>query len=74
MNKKLLIPIVVWTAMTVCLYGAIFAEVSINTKIASGIAFATLYAIILLLPYIVDKQKGSKETLRHYLMSFVEHE
>ena len=74
MKKKVIIPITIWTSMTVCLYGAIFAEVSINTKIASGIAFSTLYTLLLLLPYFEDRRKGSKETLHHYLMSFVEHE
>lgn len=74
MKKKVIIPITFWATMIVSLYGATFAEVSINTKIASGIAFATLYTLLLLLPYFEDRRKGSKETLHHYLMSFLEHE
>ncbi len=71
MKNKILVPIAVWTAMTVCLYGATFAEVSINTKIASVIAFAMLYAFMILLPYLVAKRNGSEKSLCGYLKSLI---
>lgn len=69
MKKKIIIPIAVWFAMAGCLYGATFAEVSTSAKMACGIAFAMLYAFMILLPYLVDKRNGSEESLCGYLKS-----
>ena len=71
MKKKVISLIAVWAALSVCLYGAKFAEASTNVKIACGIAFAMVYCGMILMPYFAAKRKGCKESLGGYLMSFL---
>jgi hypothetical protein len=71
MKKKILVPIVVWTAMTASLYSATFAEVSTSVKIVCGVASVMLYAAMILMPYIAAKRNGSEESLGSYLISLL---
>ena len=74
MNKKVISLIAVWAALSVCLYGAMFARAGANVKIACGIAFAMVYCGMLLIPYFAAKRKGSEESLAGYLMSLLNNE
>lgn len=74
MKKKVISLIAVWVALSVCLYGATFAGVGANVKIACSIAFAVVYCGMLLIPYFAAKRKGSKESLGGYLMSLLNNE
>ena len=74
MKKKVISLTAVWAALSVCLYGAMFARAGASVKIACGIAFAVVYSGMLLIPYFVAKRKGSKESLGGYLMSLLNNE
>lgn len=46
----------VFLAMSACLYGATFANNTVNTKIAFGLAAIILYAILMAIPYLKTKR------------------
>lgn len=46
----------VFLAMSACLYGATFANNTINTKIDFGLAAIILYAILMAIPYLKAKR------------------
>ncbi len=72
MKKKVISLIAVWAALSVCLYGATFAAVGTNVKIACGLAFAMLYGGMMLIPHFAAKRNGSKESVGGYLTSLLD--
>lgn len=58
MRKIRLLSIVssVFLAMSACLYGATFANNTINNKIAFGLTAMILYAILMAIPYLKAKR------------------
>lgn len=58
MRRVRILPMVlsVFLAMSVCLYGATFANNTVNTKIAFGLAAVILYAILIAQPYLKAKR------------------
>ena len=46
----------VFLAMSACLYGATFANNTINNKIAFGLTAMILYAILMAIPYLKAKR------------------
>lgn len=46
----------VFLAMSACLYGATFANNTVYTKIAFGLAAIILYAILMAIPYLKAKR------------------
>lgn len=46
----------IFLAMSACLYGATFANNTINNKIAFGLTAMILYAILMAIPYLKAKR------------------
>lgn len=72
MRRKqcILLALALVVAITVCLYGAIFAEFSLCMKICLGFASAILYVLINLMPYFVMRRKDSGLSLKSYLKAY----
>lgn len=63
--------LVLFIAMTVCLYGATFVDGSFGTKMCLGIAAAFFYVVINLIPFFLRRRKDAELSLKAYLKTYI---
>ena len=69
-KKTLILAITFLVASAVCFNCAVIGDFSVGAKIWFGVAAATFYVVMNLIPFFVQRRNGAEISLKAYLKSY----